>query len=201
MKSKMSFIGIMLVVFLLVLAKAPGQAKEPQQPGLLGDTRAWDEALLRTNDRLVKPSEPLESATQIISWEYDQIRPRVAYSNQADRYLVVWEDHHWGFGDDWDIYGRFIGSDGVPLGSHFGISWEGAQHRLAPAVAYNSTSGEFLVVWEYEFSPSDHDIYAQRISSDGNLIGSEITVIADASFDEYNEEIRLIAKKIVKMEY
>jgi replication factor A1 len=31
-----------------------------------------------------------------------------------------------------------------------------------------------------------------------DLIGSEITVIADASFDEYNEEIRLIAKKIVK---
>lgn len=30
-----------------------------------------------------------------------------------------------------------------------------------------------------------------------DLIGSEITVIADASFDEYNEEIRLIAKKIV----
>ncbi|WP_424354670.1 OB-fold nucleic acid binding domain-containing protein [Methanobacterium sp. MBAC-LM] len=31
-----------------------------------------------------------------------------------------------------------------------------------------------------------------------DLIGSKITVIADASFDEYNEEIRLIAKKIVK---
>jgi replication factor A1 len=31
-----------------------------------------------------------------------------------------------------------------------------------------------------------------------DLIGSEITVIADASFDEYNEEIRLIAKKIVQ---
>lgn len=31
-----------------------------------------------------------------------------------------------------------------------------------------------------------------------DLIGSEITVIADANFDEYNEEIRLIAKKIVQ---
>lgn len=33
-----------------------------------------------------------------------------------------------------------------------------------------------------------------------DLVGSTITVIADASFDEYNEEIRLIAKKIVGRE-
>lgn len=32
-----------------------------------------------------------------------------------------------------------------------------------------------------------------------DLVGLEITVIADASFDEYNEEIRLNAKKIVDM--
>ncbi len=32
-----------------------------------------------------------------------------------------------------------------------------------------------------------------------DLVGQEITVIADASFDEYNEEIRLNAKKLVEM--
>ena len=32
-----------------------------------------------------------------------------------------------------------------------------------------------------------------------DLVGHEITVIADASFDEYNEEIRLNAKKLVQM--
>ena len=32
-----------------------------------------------------------------------------------------------------------------------------------------------------------------------DLVGHEITVIADASFDEYNEEIRLNAKKLVEM--
>jgi len=32
-----------------------------------------------------------------------------------------------------------------------------------------------------------------------DLVGNEITVIADASFDEYNEEIRLNAKKLVDM--
>ena len=33
-----------------------------------------------------------------------------------------------------------------------------------------------------------------------DLVGSTITVITDASFDEYNEEIRLIARKIVNRE-
>ena len=31
----------------------------------------------------------------------------------------------------------------------------------------------------------------------GDLVGRQITVIADASFDEYNEEVRLNAKKMV----
>jgi replication factor A1 len=31
----------------------------------------------------------------------------------------------------------------------------------------------------------------------GDLVGRQITVIADASFDEYNEEVRLNAKKLV----
>ncbi len=45
---------------------------------------------------------------------------------------------------------------------------------------------------------ADEGSLAEKVE---DLIGREITVIADASFDEYNGEIRLIAKKIVKMEY
>ncbi len=44
---------------------------------------------------------------------------------------------------------------------------------------------------------ADEGSLAEKVE---DLIGSDITVIADANFDEYNEEIRLIAKKIVKME-
>lgn len=44
---------------------------------------------------------------------------------------------------------------------------------------------------------ADEGSLAEKVE---DLIGSTITVIADASFDEYNEEIRLIAKKIVGRE-
>lgn len=44
---------------------------------------------------------------------------------------------------------------------------------------------------------ADEGSLAEKVE---DLIGTSITVIADASFDEYNEEIRLIAKKIVSSE-
>ena len=39
------------------------------------------------------------------SWEGDQILPRLAYSDYSNDFLVVWEDHHWGDANGWDIYG------------------------------------------------------------------------------------------------
>jgi len=136
-----------------------------------------------TDSQHAYSSATLAAAAPIITWEYDQVQPAMAYGSQTDQYLVVWEDHHWGWGNDWDIYGRFVGADGVPLGSHFGISWEGDKHRMAPDVAYNSANGEFLVVWEYEYSPDDHDIYARRVASDGTLVGNEFIITNLANFE------------------
>lgn len=124
-----------------------------------------------------------QAGSPIIAWEYDQIQPAMAYGSQWGEYLVVWEDHHWDWGDDWDIYGRRVGADGVALGEHFGISWEGSNHRLSPDVAYNCGANEFLVVWEYEYSATDHDIYARRVASDGSLIGAELAVAMFTNFE------------------
>ena len=126
-----------------------------------------------------------DAAAPVISWEYDQIQPAAAYGDVSGLSLVVWEDHHWGFGTDWDIYGQRLGADGSALGSAFGISYDGDKHRLAPAVAYNRDLDEFLVVWEYEYSTSDHDIYAQRVASNGTLVGSEIAISALSSFESH----------------
>ncbi|MBM4431379.1 MAG: hypothetical protein FJ026_13700 [Chloroflexi bacterium] len=35
----------------------------------------------------------------IITWEYDQVQPAIAYSSATNQYLAVWEDHHWGWGN------------------------------------------------------------------------------------------------------
>lgn len=125
---------------------------------------------------IVKPANLQTPAQGVVSWEYDQVHPRVAYCPQAERYLVVWEDHHWGFGNDWDIYGRFVSADGVPLGTIFGIAWEGENKRMAPAVVCNEFTGEFLVVWEYAYSQSDHDIYGRLVAPDGTLLTGEFPI-------------------------
>lgn len=119
-------------------------------------------------------------AQAIGSWEYDQIEPAAAYNASAGEYLVVWEDHHWGYGDNWDIYGRRVAGNGAPLGSMFGISWDawaGADnHRLAPDVAYNSVANEYLVVIEYAYSDTDHDILARRVAANGTLPGADLAI-------------------------
>ena len=113
-------------------------------------------------------AQDLSPSSSIVSWEYDQVNPAIAFNAAGNKYLTVWEDHHWGWGTDWDIYGRLVGTDGLPAGEQFGISWEGSNSRLRPRVAANQQNGEFLVVWEYAFTDTDHDIYARRVSGTGD---------------------------------
>ncbi|MCJ7700728.1 MAG: hypothetical protein MUO62_04020, partial [Anaerolineales bacterium] len=60
--------------------------------------------------------------------------------------------------------------------------------QLHPAVAFNPAAGEFLVVYEHEYTLSDHDIYARRISRDGVPLGSVIA-IATSTTSESNPDV------------
>jgi len=126
--------------------------------------------------RTVASNGDLGSAATLVSWEYDQIRPSLAYSAEDESFLVVWEDHHWGFGEDWDIYARRVDTDGAAVGSLLAISWEGADPRTSPAIAYNSGNTEYQVLWEYETGDGNRDLYRRRVSPGGELLGSEATL-------------------------
>jgi hypothetical protein len=115
-------------------------------------------------------------AIGISTWQYDQVRPRLAYSPVDDVFLIVWEDHHWAWGADADVYGQRVSGSGSLVDGNFGISWDGSQHRLGPDVAYQPAPGEFMVTWEYEASASDHDIYRRRVAADGTLLQGEVIV-------------------------
>jgi hypothetical protein len=66
----------------------------------------------------------------ISTWEYDQAKPRLTFNNRANEFLVVWEDHHWGWGEDSDIYGQRVNANGTLAGGNFGISWDGSIARV-----------------------------------------------------------------------
>jgi hypothetical protein len=120
----------------------------------------------------------LSSTVAVETWEYDQLYPEVAFNTNLDEFLVVWEDHHWGWGEDWDIYGRQHAGNGSTTGGRIGISYDGSNHRRFPDVAYNPYASEYLVVFEYEYSRTDHDVYLTRVDEGGALISGDIHISA-----------------------
>jgi hypothetical protein len=112
----------------------------------------------------------------IIDWEYDQVDPSASFSPVVGHFMVVWADNHWGNGTEWDIYGRTVDRMGTAVSPYFAIGWENTNHRHHPVIAYNSVADEYLVVYEYEYSVTDHDLRARRVTSDGNLIGGEMSL-------------------------
>jgi hypothetical protein len=119
----------------------------------------------------------------LATWEYDQLHTAIAYSPKANKHLAVWEDHHWGWGDDWDIYGRFVSTSAVADGAMFGIAWADAKHRLAPDVVHNTVTDQFMVAYELEYAANDHDIYARHVSPSGQLSTVELPVVTTTAYD------------------
>ncbi|MFN8392930.1 MAG: Ig-like domain-containing protein [Bdellovibrionota bacterium] len=121
---------------------------------------------------------------------YGAYDPAVAYNPTANEYLVVW------WGDDnsgslvsgeYEIYGQRInGATGAEVGSNdFRISDMGsdgstASSAMKPAVVYNPSSNEYLVVWQGIDGTTDQEIYAQRLAgSNAAEIGTNDFRISD----------------------
>ena len=140
--------------------------------------------------------------------------PAVAYSFTQNEYLVVWS------GDDttdgeYEIYGQRIdAATGAEIGTNdFRISDMGDTdgdttfNATLPALAYNSTDNEYLVVWQGDDTfPGDNDleIFGQRIdATDGNELGSDfrITDMGTADGNTYAAADPAVAYNPVNNEY
>ena len=89
-------------------------------------------------------------------------------ASDGQDWAVVWKSHAIG---DW--MGQIVKGDGTLDGMWFpgtyaavGGSW--------PALAYGSDT--YLLAWHDERNGTDSDVYAQRIDSDGSLVGPELTI-------------------------
>jgi hypothetical protein len=109
--------------------------------------------------------------------------PVVAYNNRDHEYLVVWS------GDDvtdneYEIFGqRLDAATGALRGGKIRISDMGPDGNAAfgafhPAVAYNPTNNEYLVVWQGDDNTgmlveSEYEIYGQRLDA---ATGAEVGI-------------------------
>ena len=117
---------------------------------------------------------------------YDASSPAVAYNSADNEYLVVWS------GDDdtgalvkgeCEIFGQRVSASGEEIGADFRLSDMGPDGQTyfgasSPAVAYNSTDNEYLVVWGGDddtggLANNEYEIFGQRVSAAGAEIGAD----------------------------
>jgi hypothetical protein len=127
---------------------------------------------------------------------YDASRPDIAYNPANNEYLVVWvgDDDTYPLVDgEMEIRGqRIAGASGSPVGtndfviSDMGPSGDANYDAGIPAVAYNGTNHEFLVVWSGEDGAEggralgEFEIFGQRINAaTGGGVGENDFPISD----------------------
>ncbi len=109
--------------------------------------------------------------------------PAVEYNALADAYLVLWVDV--ADVNGWRLKGRRVdASTGGLLGVEFHVSPDPAAiSAIIGAVAYNSTSHEWFIAYQYnDFNPDQDDVYGQRIGSDGVKIGGAIALVDKSGY-------------------
>ncbi|GEM_PF-926864 len=142
--------------------------------------------------------------------DFDAFGPAVAYNSANDEYLVVWagDDNSGSLVDgESEIYGQRINAaTGAEIGADFRISDMGATDgdtafaAQRPAVAYNSTANEYLVVWQGDdgtgaLVDEEFEIYGQRINAaTGAEVGTDFRISdmgtdGDEDFDAFNPAV------------
>ena len=120
----------------------------------------------------------------------DDWEPAVAWNYSNDEYLVVWADWRNHLTVPTSIYGQRVSPMGIAIESSFRITGPGANaYSLNPAVAWNDTAHEYLVVWNdgRNYETRGIDIYGQRVSATGSLLGSNFRVVGTgATGDDLN---------------
>lgn len=111
----------------------------------------------------------------------DNLNPAVAYNSLHDEYLAVWENDR---GATRDIYARRVASDGT-VKSWFSVaSWPNKWNWL-PDVAYSPVQDEYLIVYAYNVSSTDYDLWARRVKWDGSWMSAEFPINRDADKQWY----------------
>ncbi len=101
----------------------------------------------------------------------------VAWNSSNNQYLVVWDAM--GQPDEiirTEIFGQLLNATGGAIGKNFRISNtndQGAEFNAGlPAIAYNSTNKQYMVVWAGPFKvKSQNEVWGQALDASGVLVG------------------------------
>jgi len=133
---------------------------------------------------LLYPNGTVQMRFSICTATNGQFDPQVTYDSQSNRFLVVWADTRNGY-DDYDIRGRLYNSLGYPVGADFPIAYE-TNYQGNPWMCTDDL-GHFFIVFEDgpDGSLGPFSLYAYRYDSNGNRLGSRITIAAGTGTVDY----------------
>lgn len=146
------------------------QAWSGQDHDLFGQMVDAEGTLLDVPGTPEDESDP-EVYFTVYEGEGDQAFPDVAFD--GTNFLVVWGD---GYVDADGIYGRLFQADGTPASQPHPIVAGDGQLRRSPALAYNPTADEYLVVYQHG-EGAGLDIYGRRLLPDGTMPGDEYPIM------------------------
>lgn len=119
--------------------------------------------------------------------------PDVVYNSTANEYLVTWETAFFidGVLNSQGIYGQRLNAEtGALIGEDsFLIDASGSNPARvippsSPAVTYNTTNDEYMVVWKGVFDDLSFEVVGQRLDATGIRIGSTRLPISDMGPDQ-----------------
>jgi Ca2+-binding RTX toxin-like protein len=122
----------------------------------------------------------------------DQTTPVVAINDQDD-FVVAWVSNGQD-GSGLGVFGQRYNGAGQPVGIEFQVNQDTDGNQLNPSVAIDS-NGNFVVAWQGDNGEDEdgYGIYAQRYSSTGNPIGSQILVNSTTDGDQVNPSVSVDA--------
>lgn len=109
----------------------------------------------------------------------------IAFNSTDREYVVVWDGFDPDIGEE--IYGQLLDSSGVEIGaddfriSNFQVFPDLSFSVNSPAVVYNRTAQEYMVVWSGgldDIIGINIEIYGQRLSPDGMELGEDDLLIS-----------------------
>jgi len=118
---------------------------------------------------------------------YHAENPSIAFSEDSQKFLVVWEENPTLYKYGVGIKGAFITTSGFDY-YPFTIcdpSYSGFQYYPChnPCVAYDEQSDRFFVVWTKSDTSWDYDVYGKFYGPNGSQIGPQIHIASGSSYE------------------
>ena len=121
--------------------------------------------------RLGSNGLPIGTATVVVNTPKQHRRPRVAINRSSGEYMVVWYDDDANKG----VFGQLLSPSAEPVGNMIVIAPPSHGEQTAD-LAYSSSPSHFLTTWIDYRHLVGSDVFAQRLSTSGQPLGTNIAV-------------------------